>query len=39
VRRLRLPHPAKMSATVDPAEVEITAIRTQGAGGQNVKTF
>ncbi len=25
-----------MNATVDPAEVEITAIRAQGAGGQNV---
>lgn len=25
-----------MNVTVDPAEVEITAIRAQGAGGQNV---
>jgi len=25
-----------MNVTVDPAEVEVTAIRAQGAGGQNV---
>ena len=27
---------ARMTPQVDPAEVEITAIRAQGAGGQNV---
>jgi hypothetical protein len=28
-----------MTLKIDPAEAEITAIRAQGAGGQNVKTF
>jgi protein subunit release factor B len=28
-----------MPLTIPPDEVEITAIRAQGAGGQNVKRF
>ena len=28
-----------MPLTIPPEEVEITAIRAQGAGGQNVKRF
>ena len=28
-----------MPLTIPPDEVEITAIRAQGAGGQNVKSF
>jgi ribosome-associated protein len=31
-----MPDPARAPTTIDPSEVDVTAMRAQGAGGQNV---